>query len=292
MRASFSLAIASVLVSTSVLAQKGGLPLRIVAAENFYGDVAQQLGGDDVTVTSILSNPNQDPHLFEANASTARALSEANLVIYNGIGYDPWVTKLLTASKAESREVIVVAALMHRKSGENPHLWYEPATMPMLAKALSAELSTSDPDHRTVYERRLASFLTSLRPITVKINAMRQKYSGTTVTATEPIFGYMADALGLTMRDRPFQMSVMNGTEPSASEIASFERDIKTRTVKVLFYNSQTTDDLTGRLKKLAQDSKVPIVGITETEPPGITFQDWMMQQLDATEQALSNGRS
>ena len=121
---------------------------------------------------------------------------------------------------------------------------------------------------------------------------MRQKYSGTTVTATEPIFGYMADALGLTMRDRPFQMSVMNGTEPSASEIASFERDIKTRTVKVLFYNSQTTDDLTGRLKKLAQDSKVPIVGITETEPPGTTFQDWMMQQLDATEQALSNGRS
>jgi zinc/manganese transport system substrate-binding protein len=292
MRVSFPFVIALILVTTSAFAQSRGLPVRIVAAENFYGDVAQQLGGENVTVTSILSNPDQDPHLFEASASTARALAEANFVIYNGIGYDPWVSKLLTASKSESRDVIVVAALMQRQSGDNPHLWYDPATMPTLAKALSAELSASDPYDRAGFERRLASFLASLRPITVKISEIRQKYAGTTVTATEPIFGYMADALGLKMRNDPFQLAVMNDTEPSAGEIASFERDLKTRTVKVLFYNSQTTDDLTARLKKLARDAHVPVVGVTETEPPGKSYQDWMMQQLDATEQALSNGSS
>jgi len=290
MRLSFLVTVALVLVSTSVLAQSLSHPLPIVAAENFYGDVAQQLGGDNVEVTSILSNPNQDPHLFEASTSTARALVESKLVIYNGIGYDPWVAKFLTASQSEGRKVIVAAALMRRKPGDNPHLWYDPATMPTFAKALSAELSASDPDHRADYERRLASFLASLQPITVKIDAIRQKYAKTAVTATEPVFNYMAEALGFTIRNRPFQIAVMNDTEPSAREIASFERDLKTQSVKILFYNSQTTDNLTARLKKLARDSKVPIVGVTETEPPGTTFQQWMMEELDATERALSNG--
>jgi zinc/manganese transport system substrate-binding protein len=263
-------------------------PLTVVAAENFYGDLAQQIGGAAVHVTSILTNPNQDPHSFEASASTARAIADAGLVIYSGADYDPWVANLLAASRAPDRKVIVVADLVQRKSGDNPHLWYEPATMPALAKALAGEFAGRDPAHKADYENRLQSFLASLEPMNRKIAALRRKYAGQPVSATEPVFGYMSDALGLDMRNQPFQIAVMNDTEPSASQIAAFEKDLKTRAVKVLFYNSQVTDDLTARLQKIAQESGVPIVGVSETEPPGLSYQAWMGGQLEATGKALA----
>lgn len=263
-------------------------PLTVVAAENFYGDLAQQIGGPAVHVTSILTNPNQDPHTFEASPSTARAIADAGLVIYSGADYDPWVANLLAASKVPDRKVIVAADLVQRKSGDNPHLWYDPATMPALAKALAAEFAGRDPAHRADYESRLQAFLASLEPMNRKIAELRQKYAGQPVTATEPVFGYMSDALGLDMRNQPFQIAVMNDTEPSASQIAAFEKDLKTRAVKVLFYNSQVTDDLTARLQKIAQESGVPIVGVSETEPPGMSYQAWMGGQLEATGKALA----
>ncbi|HEY2112202.1 MAG TPA: zinc ABC transporter substrate-binding protein [Dongiaceae bacterium] len=263
-------------------------PLTVVAAENFYGDLAQQIGGPAVHVTSILTNPNQDPHTFEASPSTARAIADAGLVVYSGADYDPWVANLLAASNASGRKVIVVADLLQRKSGDNPHLWYDPATMPALAKALAAEFAGRDPAHKADYESRLQAFLASLAPMTRKIAELRQKYAGQPVSATEPVFGYMSAALGLDMRNRPFQIAVMNDTEPSASQIAAFEKDLKSRAVKVLFYNSQVTDDLTARLQKIATDSGVPIVGVSETEPPGLSYQAWMGGQLEATGRALA----
>ena len=266
--------------------------IKIVAAENFYGDIAKQLGGETVDVASILSNPDQDPHEFEASASTARALADAKFVIYNGIDYDPWVAKLLSAATSTSRKVIVVAALMHRKDGDNPHLWYDPATMPTLAKALSAEFTSVDPEHRADYETRLDTLLASLQPMTAKIGEIRARYAQTTVTATEPVFGYMAEALGFTMRNRSFQTAVMNDTEPSAGDVAAFEKDLKSRAVKILFYNAQTSDQLTTRMQNLAKANNVPVVGVSETEPPNSTYQDWMMKQLEATEQALAAGNS
>ena len=266
--------------------------VKIVAAENFYGDIAKQLGGDGVDVTSILNNPDQDPHEFEASASTARALADARLVIYNGIDYDPWVTKLLGASGGAGRKIIVVATLMHRKDGDNPHLWYDPATMPAVAKALVAELGALDPGRRAGYEARLAALLASLQPMTAKIDALRGKYAKTPVAATEPVVGYMAEALGLTMRQRAFQIAVMNDTEPSAREVAGFESALKSRAVKVLFYNSQTTGGVTQRMQTIARENNVPVVGVSETEPPNMRYQDWMMRQLDDTERALASGTS
>ncbi len=263
-------------------------PLTVVAAENFYGDVAQQIAGPSIHVTSILTNPNQDPHTFEASPSTARAIADAGLVIYSGADYDPWVANLLAASQVPDRKVIVVADLVQRKSGDNPHLWYDPATMPALAKALAAEFAGRDPAHKADYESRLQAFLASLAPMTRKIAELRQKYAGQPVSATEPVFGYMSDALGLDMRNQPFQIAVMNDTEPSARQIAAFEKDLKSRAVKVLFYNSQVTDDLTARLQKIATDSGVPIVGVSETEPPGLSYQAWMGGQLEATGKALA----
>ncbi|OTP71331.1 metal ABC transporter solute-binding protein [Caballeronia sordidicola] len=259
----------------------------VVAAENFYGDVVQQLGGNHVQVTSILSNPDEDPHLFEASPKTARALQNAALVVYNGADYDPWMDKLLGASKGKGRTTIVAAQLTGKKSGDNPHLWYDPATMPTVAKAVSAYLVQADPAHKAVYDARLDTFLTSLKPIDTRVAALKSQFKGVPVTATEPVFGYMSDAIGLDMRNARFQLAAMNDTEPSASDIAAFEKDLRDRQVHVLIYNSQATEALTKRMLKVAHDSHVPSISVTETLPAGKTFQTWMTSQLDALSAAL-----
>jgi zinc/manganese transport system substrate-binding protein len=284
----FSIAFAA---SISVLARVAYAdPIPVVAAENFYGDVAKQVGGTTVAVTSILTNPDEDPHLFEASPSTARALVAAKLVIYNGVDYDPWMDKLLSANQAPGRRLVVVGDLVHRKSGDNPHLWYDPATMPAAAKAIAAELEGIDPAHKADYDKGLDAFLASFEPFGQKIMAMHQKYAGITVTATEPVAGYLADAIGLKMRNKEFQLAVMNDAEPTAKQVGAFENDLKKHAVKVLFYNSQATEELTKRMQTLANDNHIPVVGVSETEPPGMTFQAWMMGQLDALDQALAGG--
>lgn len=262
-------------------------PIRIVAAENFYGDIARQIGGPDVAVTSILSNPDQDPHLFEVSPSVGRDVSAARIVVYNGIDYDPWIEKLLGAARSGNRKTIVVADLVGKKTGDNPHIWYDPRTMPALAKALFDILSTEDPAHKTEYEKRLAQFDESIKPIQAKIDELRGRLAGVPVTATEPVFGYMLQALGMTDRNQSFQLSVMNDTEPSASDIAAFENDLKTHRVKLLIYNSQATDPTAKRMRQIAEASGVPVVGVTETEPAGETYQSWMMGVLAAVERAL-----
>ena len=278
-------AFAAATMAASV-AQAG--PITVVAAENFYGDIAEQIGGPNLAVTSILTNPEQDPHEFEASPSTARQIADARLVIYNGADYDPWAVKLLSASKSSQRETIEVAKLIHKKAGDNPHVWYEPHAVPALAKTLADTLSKIDPAHKAEYAGRLAAFERSMSPLTDKIAALRQKYAGTAVTATEPVFGYMADALGLKMRNGRFQLAVMNDTEPSAAAIAAFEKDLRTRTVKALIYNNQTSEALTERMRGIAQESGVPVVGVSETAPPGTRYQEWMLSQLESLDQALA----
>jgi len=262
----------------------------VVAAENFYGDVVRQLGGDRVDVTSILSNPDQDPHLLEASPKTARALQNASLVVYNGADYDPWMAKLLAASNNAKRTVIVAADLTGKKSGDNPHLWYAPSTMPAVARAVNAALVAADPSHKPAYDANLAKFLDSLKPIDARVAGLRTRYAHVPVTATEPVFGYMSDAIGLEMRNQRFQLAAMNDTEASASDIAAFERDLREKRVRVLIYNSQATEALTKRMLKLAQQSNVPTVSVTETQPGGKTFQQWMLSQLDELGKALAAG--
>ncbi len=264
-----------------------GTPIPVVAAENFYGDIAKQIGGGNVAVTSILTNPDQDPHLFEASASVARNLSAARLVIYNGIDYDPWAPKLLGAAKSADRRVIVVADLIGKKPGDNPHIWYDPATMLALAKALANELASADPAHAADYARNRATFEQSLQPVQAKIASLRSRLSGAQATATEPVFGYMFDALGMSVRNASFQLAVMNNTEPSVSDVVAFENDLKTHQVKLLVYNSQASDPVASRMEKLAKAAHVAVVGATETEPPGKTYQAWMLGELDAVDHAL-----
>jgi len=281
-----SIALAA-LFAVPALARTAGPPIAIVAAENFYGDVAKQIGGPSVTVHSILNNPDQDPHLFEVSPSVGRNVSAARIVIYSGIDYDPWMAKLLQAARSTNRQTIVVADLIGRKTGDNPHIWYDPATMPALAKTLAADLIVDDPANKAQYEQRLARFDQSIKPIQAKIGELRQRLAGTPVTATEPVFGYMFAALGMQVRNMRFQMAVMNDTEPGASDVAAFENDLKTHQVKLLVYNSQASDPIAERMEKLANASHIQVVGATETEPPGRTYQAWMMSELDAVDRAL-----
>ncbi|WP_175995319.1 metal ABC transporter solute-binding protein, Zn/Mn family [Burkholderia vietnamiensis] len=282
-------AAAALSIATPALAQSA--TVNVVAAENFYGDVASQIGGRHVAVTSILSNPDQDPHLFEASPTTARALQHAQIVIYNGANYDPWMAKLLGASTQARRATIVVADLVGKKAGDNPHLWYAPATMPAAARALAAELGRADPAHKADYDANLQKFVASLQPIDAKVAALRAQYHGVPVTATEPVFGYMSDAIGLDMRNQRFQLATMNDTEASAQDVAAFENDLRKRQVRVLIYNSQAEAPMTKRLLKLARDGAVPTVSVTETQPAGKTFQQWMAGQLDALAAALAAGK-
>ena len=280
--------LAAAMLATPAAAQ----PLHIVAAESFYGDVARQIAGPDAEISSIMSNPDVDPHLFEASPSVARSLTAANVVICNGADYDPWLTRLLAAFRVASRKVIVVADLVHHKAGDNPHLWYDPATMPLVGKAIATALIEHDPSHQAEYDQRLQSFLATLQPVDAKIAQLRRLLAGTPVTATEPVFGYMAAALGFKMRNERFQLAVMNDTEPRASDIANFEDDLRQHRVRLLFYNSQASNMAAQRMMHIAQQEKVAVVGITETEPFGNTYQNWMLDELDAVARALDAGTS
>ena len=262
-------------------------PIKVVAAENFYGDMAKQIGGDNVAVTSILSSPDQDPHLFEASPDIAKALSDAKVVMVNGVDYDPWMEKLLSASKATGRKEIIVGKLVGHKPGDNPHLWYDPAYMKAAGKALVADLSGVDPAHKADYEQGYAKFVDLLKPIDEKIAAMRKSFAGQPVTASEPVFGYQAGLLGLKMHNEKYAQAIMNNAEPTPSEVAGFENDLKGHKVKAMLYNAQASEPAVGKLVQLAKDSGIPVVAVSETEPPNSTYQEWMMGQLDALDKAL-----
>lgn len=262
-------------------------PLRVVAAENFYGEVAAEIGGPHVRVTSILANPDVDPHLFETSASTARSVADAAIVLYNGASYDPWMEKLLAASPRADRSEIVAAALTSRAPGDNPHIWYDPPTLPAVARALAAELARRDPANAGDYAARLDAFEAALRPVAAQIAEIRARHAGLAVTATEPVAAYLAAALGFRMLNEDFQLAVMNDTEPSPARIAAFERSLRSGEARLLFYNRQVADDATTRLLDIARQAGVPVIGITETAPPGKTIAAWFSAELAAIAEAL-----
>ncbi len=262
-------------------------PLRVVAAETVYGDVAGQLAGPHAAVVSIMGDPAQDPHLFEASPSVARQIADAAILVLNGADYDPWMRRLLAGAPKATRQVVDAGQLSGRAPGSNPHLWFDPAIMLVVAHALTASLAQADAANSDDYDTRLQAFLASLTPLDARIAALRSRYAGVPVTATEPVFGLMASALGLVMRNERFQVAVMNDAEPRLSDVAAFEADLRLHHVRALFYNSQASGSAARRMVALARANKVPVVGVAETKPAGLTYQTWMLAQLDALERAL-----
>ncbi|TMI81255.1 MAG: cation ABC transporter substrate-binding protein [Bacillati bacterium ANGP1] len=260
----------------------------VVAAENFYGDLVGQIGGDHVAVTSIIVDPTVDPHEYEVSAKDGAAVANARLVIQNGLGYDSFMTRLLNASPRRDRKLIVVGSLVGRKDGDNPHVWYAPATMPKLAQVVAEALVGLDPANAASYRTRLGAFTASMKRLNDEVARLRARYAGTPVGATEPVFGYMSDALGLrVLTPRAFQKAVEEGEEPPAAAVAQMEDQLRTHRVRVLLYNLQTVTPITTKVRQRAKQLGIPVVGVTETEPPGKTYQQWMLGQLAQLDAAL-----
>ncbi len=254
-----------------------------VGAESQYADVIQQVGGKYVQVSAIMSNPSTDPHTFEASASVGRLVNAARLVVQNGLGYDTFMDSIEKAVPDSGRHVIVVQKLLGLPdSTPNPHLWYDPGTMPKVAAAIAEGLAALQPEHAAYFKANATAFTTSLKAWTSAIETFRQQYPGTPVATTEPVADYLLAALGARNKTpRAFQADVMNGTDPSAQDVA-LQRSLFTQhEVTAFVYNQQVTDSLTESFIALARANGIPVVGVYETMPePGYHYQSWMLAEV------------
>ncbi|HTV49068.1 MAG TPA: zinc ABC transporter substrate-binding protein [Phycisphaerae bacterium] len=268
-------------------------PINCIGVENEYANVIEQIGGKYVTVSSIESDPNTDPHVFQASPSVAAQVAQAQVIVRNGLGYDDWIETILAAAPNAQRQVIDVQTLLGLPdSTPNPHLWYKPITMPNVARAVANALSTLDPAHKQYYFQNVTNFDASLIPWYLAIAEFNDQYGGTPVAVTEPVGDYMLEATGCVIQTPwNLQAAIMNGTDPSPQDV-SVQNQLLSGQVKVFVYNQQVTDSLTQSFLQLAAKSNTPVVGVYETMPTGYTYQQWMLAEVQAMSLAVKDGTS
>jgi zinc/manganese transport system substrate-binding protein len=277
--------------SASAASSGGGDAIVAVGAENEYANVISQIGGSYVQVTAIESNPNTDPHSFEASPSVAEVVSKARLVVQNGLGYDTYMNRIESAAASSARKVIDVQRLLGLPdSTPNPHLWYAPTTMPAVARAIASDLTAIQPAHAAYFAARLRRFDSSLQPWYQAIARFKAAYAGTPVAVTEPVGDYLLQAAGAKILT-PFAMQadVMNGVDPSPQDVSLESSLFSGHKVKVFLYNQQVTDSLTQSFLSEAGKDGVPVVGVYETMPtPGYDYQSWMLAEVQALQKAVT----
>lgn len=264
--------------------------IHVVAAENFWGSLITQLGGTRVSVTSIVSDPNTDPHEYESNTANAIAIANAQLVVVNGAGYDTWAQQLIASSNAPNQVVLNVQEVINQTADANPHFWYSPTYVNETVKAMYEDLVSIDPSHASYYAQQYNGLNASLSEYNGRIAQIKQQFGGVKIASTENIFAYLANATGLDLVSPPaFMEAVAEGNDPPAQSIVQFDQLITNGTVKALVYNAQTVTPLTESTKALASQHNIPIVPVTETiQPPDVSFQVWMNAQLIALQNALN----
>jgi zinc/manganese transport system substrate-binding protein len=267
-----------------------GGKLNVVAAEDFWGSIAEQVGGDRVAVTDIITNPAADPHDYEPTGDDARALASSQVSIVNGIGYDEWASKLLAANPDDSRVEVEVGEVLDLKAGDNPHQWYSPTSVQDVVAAMVKAFEEADPGHDSYYEAGAATFESrDLARYHRLIAQIKGEFAGTPVGASESIFEPLAPALGLDLiTPRGFLDAVAEGTEPSPSDKASADHQIADRAIGLWVYNSQNATPDVKRLNEAAEAGGIPIATVTETlTPEGVSFQAWMVRELEGIQTAL-----
>jgi zinc/manganese transport system substrate-binding protein len=270
-----------------------GGKIEAIGAENQYGSVISAVGGKYVHVDSIMSSPATDPHSFEASPAVARQIAAAKLVVRNGLGYDEWASTILSAAPDPARKVISVQELLGLPdSTPNPHLWYDPATMPKVASAVAGDLAAIDPPHAAYYAAGAAKFTASLSAWRAALARLAAAYPGTPVATTEPVADYMLTAAGArNLTPWAFQADVMNGTDPAPQDVAAEKALFTERKVKAFLYNQQVTSPLTQSFIAAADAAGVPVVGVYETMPAGYDYQSWMMAEASALTRAVGGLR-
>ena len=263
--------------------------ISVVASTNVYGDIARQIGGAHIHVTSILTSPDADPHLFEPGTSNGLAVAEADVVIENGAGYDAFMTKLEHAAPSSKRRVLTIAAVLGVHGHDaNPHLWYDVPQLPRIADSIAIVLTQADPLHAVAYRHGAQRFIASLAPVDRAVAAIRSTHAGAPVAYTEPVPGYLLEAAKLrNLAPSSFTRAIENGTEPPPQAVATMGDLLTHHTVKVLLYNSQAVSPITARMREAADSAGVPVVGVTETLPAHQTFQQWQLEQVRALASAL-----
>lgn len=270
--------------------QGHGPTVRIVAAENFWGSLVAQLGGSNVSVLSIVSDPNADPHEYETNTLDAIAIANAAVVIENGAGYDDWCQQLVSAGNNPNQVVLNVASVLGKVAGDNPHFWYGTAYVTATIAAMYAALVAVDRADTSYFQQRYAALNASLAPVASEEAAIRASFAGTPVASTESIFVYLANSTGLDLVSPPaFMDAVAEGVDPPAASITQFQDQLAGGNVSVLVYNAQTVIPVTEQMLAIAAAHNVPVVPVTETIQPGtLSYQAWMLGQLVALHSALA----
>ncbi|HEX8081720.1 MAG TPA: zinc ABC transporter substrate-binding protein [Jatrophihabitans sp.] len=270
--------------------QASGGPIEVAASTNVWGSILSQLGGSHVRATSIISNPQTDPHAYEPTPADGRTIANSRVFVQNGADYDPWAARSLAASPDEGRAVIDVGELVGAKEGGNPHRWYSPADITEVIEAITVALKRADPAHADYYDSRRREFETvDLAEYHRLISEIKSRYAGTRVGASESIFEPLAEALDLKLATPAgFLHAISEGIDPSAADKAASEAQLSRREVKAYVYNSQNaTPDVAAQLAS-ARRAGVPVVPVTETlNPPEASFQQWQISQLRALQAAL-----
>ncbi|HEY2478045.1 MAG TPA: zinc ABC transporter substrate-binding protein [Solirubrobacterales bacterium] len=265
-----------------------------VGAENEYANVIEQIGGKYVDVSAVESDPNTDPHSFEASVSVAQEVSGAEVVVQNGLGYDSYMEKIESAASGDSQTVIDVQELLGLPdSTPNPHLWYKPETMPAVAKGLAADFAELQPEHKVYFAANLRRFDASLKPWLKGLEDFSAKFPGAAVATTEPVADYMLEAAGIeNLTPFAMQADIMNDADPAPQAISLQESFFSEGKADAFVYNQQVTDSITEKFLQSAGDNGVPVVGVYETMPSGYTYQRWMEAELKALEEAVADGKS
>jgi zinc/manganese transport system substrate-binding protein len=273
------------------MAASRGSTLQVVAAENFWGSIAAQVGGNRVYVTSVITSPATDPHDYEPTAADARTFAGAQMAIVNGIGYDPWASKLLAANPVSNRVVLTVGDLVRIKPGGNPHRWYSPNDVQRMIDEIARDYTKLDPKDASYFKQQKARFETSgLAQYKRLIATIKREYHGVRVGASESIFAPLAQALGLDLITPPsFLKAISEGSEPTAADKTTIDRQIAEKQIKVWVFNSQNSTPDVQRITDAAREKGIPVTTITETlTPASASFQAWQSRQLEQLAAALA----
>jgi zinc/manganese transport system substrate-binding protein len=273
-------------------AGSGGKTVKVVAAENTYGDLVQQIAGIHAHVLSVISDPNVDPHEYESNVDDARQIADADFIVENGGGYDDWMDKLMATTRNSKRVVIKAFDIAPKHLKENEHVWYNPDNVIVISQKILEVLKQKDPADGAEFDANFAVLKAAIQKLDARLGDLKAKFENTPIGLTETIFLYQSELIGLkVLTPWDFDKAIAEGNDPTPADAIEAEKELTSHQAKILVYNVQTVTTITTKLQDDAHILNIPVVPVSETMPPGEHYQSWMSKQLDVLEAALAQAQ-